>query len=111
MEDKMNAYYTKLPDSQTAWLEKALNELPRKELPYYVEQRILATVRERSAHPKRSLPQPLSMLRWAALTAGMVGGVYCGVLLTRAVTIPASEPVESISGFYEISDPGLLELF
>jgi hypothetical protein len=109
-EDVMNIRNNTTTDLRAIKLEQALADLPHKELPSHVGQRILAAVRERSV---RQIPaaRPLSQFQWALLSAGMAVFLFGGVLLARSVPPSANEQGETITGYYDLDDHGLLELY
>ncbi len=92
-------------------LEEALNSMPYKELPPYVEQRILASIREHADRKNRIVHKPLSRLQWAMLSMGSIIVFYSSVSFTNLAVSQTTENYDSISGIYEVSDSGILELY
>lgn len=98
-------------DRKVAMIEAALQDLPCMELPPYVEQRILAAVRDAKSVKKRSAIRPLSGLQWASLALGIMIGVYCGTMFNKVTDSAGQNHSESVFGFYEVSEPSLLDLY
>ncbi len=101
----------KIQDAKAIKLEAALNSMPQKELPFYVEQRILARMIEQVDKRQRVAHRSFSRLQWAMLTLGVVAGLFSSITFTNLAVRQPADNCESITGLYELSDPGILDLY
>lgn len=92
-------------------LEGILNSLPRKELPSYVEARVLAAVHPVQSKTIMAISRPKQAFQWAALSMAACVFAMLGALMACWVN-PASHPGTQTSEHHvDIYDPGLLDYF
>jgi len=90
-------------------LEEVLNSLPNKELPTFVEERILAAIRDQN--PLRTKPHPgaSQRLQWVAVSVGAFVFMSLGALMAKSVTSNAKPVNVETEHKLDIYDPSLLD--
>lgn len=101
----------KTQNAKALRLEAALNNLPQKELPSYIEQRILARAAELADKRQRAAHRPFSRLQWAMLTLGVVVGLFSSITFTNFALHQPPDNSDSITDLYDVNDHGILELY
>ncbi len=92
-------------------LEGILNSLPRKELPSYVEARVLAAVHPVQSKTIMAISRPKQAFQWAALSMAACVFALLGALMASWVNLAGNPGTQTSEHHVDIYDPGLLDYF
>jgi len=92
-------------------LEKALNSLPRKDLPPYIEARVMASVRNLNPPQKVTRSRVKQGLQWASLTMGVCVFALLGALMAGSLNLSGKPGMNATEQNVEMYDLSLMDYF